>query len=65
MLKVGFIIIKMSSIEKSKNVCLLNIIDEFVTLRSTIQNNHNGHSKLGCLAFSTKLKQPRILCFWI
>ena len=44
---------------------LNNIISEYVDLRSKIQNNHNGHSKLGCLAFSNKLKHPRILCLWV
>jgi len=56
---------KMCSIEYFKNKQLLNIIDEYVSLRSSIQNNHNGRSKLGCLAFSTKLKHPRILCLWV
>lgn len=55
----------MCSTEDFKNKQLLNIIDDYVSLRSSIQNNHNGRSKLGCLAFSTKLKHPRILCFWI
>ena len=44
---------------------LYNIIDEYVTMRSTIKNNHNGYSKLGCVAFSPKLKQQRVLFFRI
>ena len=55
----------MSSIENTKNISLLNIIDKYVDMRSKIPNNHNGHSKLGCLAFSNKLKKPRVLCLWV
>jgi len=55
----------MSSIENTKNNYLLNIIDDYVSLRSKISNNHNGHSKLGCLAFSNKLKHPRVLRVWV
>ena len=46
-------------------VTLHNIIEEYVDLRSKIKNNHNGYSKLGCVAFSTKLKHPRILFVWL
>lgn len=44
---------------------LRNIIDEYVELRSNIPNNHSGHSKLGCVAFSPKLKHQRVLCVWV
>lgn len=47
------------------NVNLLNIINEYVEVRSKLANNHNGHSKLGCVAFSPKLKHQRVLCFWL
>jgi hypothetical protein len=44
---------------------LNNIIDNYVVLRSKIKNNHNGHSKLGCVAFSPKLNHQRVLCVWV
>jgi hypothetical protein len=44
---------------------LRNIINEYIELRANIPNNHNGHSKLGCVAFSPKLKHQRVLCVWI
>lgn len=44
---------------------LHNIISDFVELRSKIKNNHNGHSKLGCVAFSPKLKHQRVLRVWV
>lgn len=44
-------------------MALYNIINEYVDLRSSIKNNHNGYSKLGCVAFSPKLKQQRVLFF--
>ena len=43
------------------NTSLCHIIDEYVMLRSKIQNNHNGYSKLGCVAFSPKLKHQGVL----
>jgi hypothetical protein len=44
---------------------LFNIISEYIELRSKIKNNHNGYSKLGCVAFSPKLKHQRVLRVWI
>ena len=44
---------------------LYSIISDYVELRSTIKNNHNGYSKLGCVAFSPKLKHQGVLCVWI
>jgi len=44
---------------------LYNIINEYVILRSHIKNNHNGHSKLGCVAFSSKIKHLCVLCVWL
>jgi len=45
----------------SSNTYLLNIIEDYIELRSKIPNNHNGYSKLGCVAFSPKLKHQRVL----
>tara|TARA_B100000795_G_C22789442_1_gene436173 strand:+ start:83 stop:235 length:153 start_codon:yes stop_codon:yes gene_type:complete len=44
---------------------LLNIIQPYIEMRSQIENNHNGHSKLGCVAFSPKLKHQGVLLFWV
>ena len=49
----------------SSNNSLHTIIDEYVELRSKIPNNHNGYSKLGCVAFSPKLNHQRVLLFWL
>jgi hypothetical protein len=45
----------------TSNSSLFNIIEEYIELRSKIQNNHNGYSKLGCVAFSPKLKHQGVL----
>jgi len=45
----------------TSNSSLFNIIEEYVELRSKIPNNHNGYSKLGCVAFSPKLKHQGVL----
>ena len=44
-----------------------NIInfDKYVNLRAKIINSHNGRSKLGCIAFSPKLKHQRVLQVWL
>jgi hypothetical protein len=44
---------------------LFNIISEYIELRSKIKNNHNGYSKLGCVAFSPKLNHQRVLRVWV
>jgi len=43
---------------------LNNIINEYVSLRSEIVNHHNGHAKIGCVAFSPKLNHQCVLCIW-
>lgn len=43
---------------------LSNIINEYVTLRSNIPNKDNGKAKIGCVAFSPKLKHQCVLCVW-
>ena len=40
------------------------IVDEYACLRCDIENNHNGKMKLGCVAFSPKLKHQYVLCVW-
>ena len=49
----------------SSQKSLSEIIKPYIKIRSQIENNHNGHSKLGCVAFSPKLKHQRVLCVWI
>ncbi len=39
-------------------------IDEYVLKRSAIENAHNGHAKIGCVAFSPNLRHQCILCVW-
>lgn len=57
----------MTSLHESSlcNIKLLNIIREYVDIRSKINNNHNGKSKLGCVAFSPKLKHQKVLRVWL
>lgn len=43
---------------------LLDIMNEYVSLRSEISNNSNGRAKIGCVAFSPKLKHQCVLCVW-
>ncbi len=43
---------------------LNNIINEYVSLRSEIANDHNGRAKIGCVAFSPKLNHQCVLCVW-
>ena len=43
---------------------LKNIINEYVDLRSKINNSHNGYAKIGCVAFSPKLNHQCVLCVW-
>ena len=43
---------------------LHNITNEYASLRSQIPNNSNGKVKLGCVAFSPKIKHQCVLCVW-
>lgn len=44
---------------------LLNtIINDYVSLRASTENNDNGKVKLGCVAFSPKLKHQCVLRVW-
>ena len=39
-------------------------IDEYILKRSEIENAHNGHAKIGCVAFSPSLRHQSVLCVW-
>lgn len=43
---------------------LQNIINEYVSLRSQIENKDNGKVKIGCVAFSPKLRHQCVLRVW-
>ncbi len=43
---------------------LNNIINDYVSLRASIENNDNGKVKLGCVAFSPKVKHQCVLRVW-
>jgi len=43
---------------------LRNIINEYVSLRSNIENKDHGKAKIGCVAFSPRLKHQCVLCVW-
>ncbi len=43
---------------------LRDIINEYVSLRAEIENKDNGKVKIGCVAFSPKLKHQCVLCVW-
>ena len=43
---------------------LQNILNTYVPLRASIQNKDNGKAKIGCVAFSTKLRHQCVLCVW-
>lgn len=44
---------------------LQNIINEYVSLRSQIENKDNGKAKIGCVAFSPKLRHQCVLRVWL
>ena len=43
---------------------LQNILNEYVPLRASIENNDNGKMKLGCVAFNPRQKHSRVLRVW-
>ena len=43
---------------------LHNIMNEYVSLRSEIENKDNGKAKIGCVAFSSKLRHQCVLRVW-
>jgi hypothetical protein len=43
---------------------LRNILNTYVPLRASIDNKDNGKAKIGCVAFSPKLKYQCVLCVW-
>jgi len=43
---------------------MASILNEYVPLRATIQNTNNGKAKIGCVAFSAKLKHQYVLHVW-
>ena len=45
-------------------MALRNILNTYVPLRATIENKDNGKAKIGCVAFSPKLKYQCVLCVW-
>lgn len=40
------------------------ILNTYVPLRASIENNDNGKVKLGCVAFNPKLNHQCVLCVW-
>jgi|TARA_B100000287_G_C20235497_1_gene623935 hypothetical protein len=42
-------------------MALINIIDTYVPLRASIPNYDNGKAKIGCIAFSPKIKHQCVL----
>lgn len=45
-------------------MALRNILNTYVPLRAVIENKDNGKAKIGCVAFSPKLKYQCVLCVW-
>jgi len=45
-------------------MALRNILNTYVPLRAVIENKDNGKAKIGCVAFSPKLKYHCVLCVW-
>ena len=43
---------------------LRDIINEYVGLRADIENKDNGKAKIGCVAFSPRVKHQCVLCVW-
>lgn len=43
---------------------LRDIINEYVSLRADIENKDNGKAKIGCVAFSSRVKHQCVLCIW-
>lgn len=41
-----------------------NILNMYVPMRAQIENKDNGKAKIGCVAFSAKLKHQYVLCVW-
>jgi len=54
-------------ITKHNNIInmMLKNINDYVELRSNIENNHNGYAKIGCVAFNPKLKHQCVLRVWL
>ena len=44
---------------------LQNILNTYVPLRASIENNDNGKVKLGCVAFNPKLNHQCVLRIWL
>jgi hypothetical protein len=42
----------------------VQILNNYVPLRAKIPNNDNGKAKIGCVAFSPKLKHQCVLRVW-
>jgi len=45
-------------------MAMLNILNTYVPLRASIENKDNGKAKIGCVAFSPKLRHQYVLCVW-
>ena len=45
-------------------MALRNILNTYVPLRASIENKDNGKAKIGCVAFSTKLRHQYVLRVW-
>ncbi len=43
---------------------MLNIIQDYVDLRSKIKNKDNGYANIGCVAVSSNKKNHCFLCVW-
>ncbi len=41
-----------------------DVINEYILKRSEIKNAHNGHAKIGCVAFSPNLRHQCVLRVW-
>ena len=51
-----------------KNIIIMslqNIMNEYVPLRASIENNDNGKMKLGCVAFNPRQKHSCVLWLWL
>ena len=45
-------------------MALRYILNTYVPLSASIENKDNGKAKIGCVAFSHKLRQQCVLCVW-
>ena len=45
-------------------MALRDILNNYVSLRASIENKDNGKVKIGCVAFSPKLNHQYVLCVW-